>query len=160
MQHIRPCRPARAVKCSRVRFDNRTGRGGKLARWCRLICLPTVSILLGCGGHDTVRVHGTVTYNGEPLQQGRVGFYPEDGRPSFGEIRDGRFELTTFNPGDGALPGKHRVTIQSDKPADPNDAFSDRIPLIPQRYFKVGSSELTAEVEPLGDNKFEFALAD
>ena len=119
-----------------------------------------VVIFSGCGSNGVTKVEGTVKYQGIPLQHGRVGFIPQQGRPAFGDIEQGRFVLTTYEPGDGALPGHHRVTVQCDKPADPNDAFSDRIPTIPGRYFQPETSGLTADVEPGKTNHFDFQLTD
>lgn len=116
---------------------------------------------IGCGSSDLAAVRGSVSYRGKPLEHGRVGFHPEEGRPAFGDIgRDGTFTLTTLSPNDGASIGNHRVTIHSDRPADPDDAFSDRISLIPARYQKAETSDLTAEVKARGTNTFHFELTD
>ena len=58
-------------------------------------------------------VSGTVTYNGKPLEKGQINFLPTapDGRSASGDIQAGEYSLTTQTPGDGALPGKYRVTI-------------------------------------------------
>lgn len=134
---------------------------------CRAAC-ATAGVLVafcstwltGCGSSDLTEVHGTVTYQGKPLPEGRIGFFPDEGRPAYGEIVGGRFELTSYEPGDGAPAGKHRVIVQADKATDPDDAFSDRIPLIPVRYFDPETTELTAEVKPGEDNVFNFQLTD
>jgi hypothetical protein len=137
-------------------FGSRPSRFPKTA--ALLLIVAAVLPLAGCGASDKTPVEGTVTIDGEPLAEGRIGFYPKEGRPAYGEIVDGRYTLTTLEPGDGALIGRHRVTVQADKPADPNDAFSDRIPLIPEKYFNPDSSGLTAEVTADGDNTFNFDL--
>jgi hypothetical protein len=128
---------------------------GLVAPW-----LAAAVVLFGCGRADLARVEGTVSYRGKPLEQGRVGFHPAEGRPAFGDVRQGAFTLTTYEPGDGALIGLHRVTVHSDVPADPNDAFSDRVALIPTRYAKPETSGLTAEVKPGAANLFRFDLTD
>src|SRR5262245_8380587 len=66
----------------------------------------------GCGSDashfvgSTVPVKGMVTYKGKTLTQGEVVFEPVDsGREAHGQIEsDGRFTLTTFKQGDGAVP--------------------------------------------------------
>lgn len=121
--------------------------------------LILLSALTSCGGQSTASVEGTVTYRGEPLPAGRVVFHPQEGRPAFGDIHHGRFTLTTLEPRDGALLGVHRVSVSYDRPVDPDDAFSDRISLIPQRYTRPETSGLTAEVRP-GANEFPFELVD
>jgi len=127
---------------------------------CLLLGAFLAAVLTGCGSSGIAPVRGTVEYQGKPLEQGRVGFHPENGRPAFGDLKDGQFTLTTLEPGDGAVVGLHRVTVHSDEPSDPNDAFSDRISLIPDRYTKPDTSGLTAEVKPGGNNEFQFTLTD
>ncbi len=78
-----------------------------------LLWLLLLATLVGCGS-DTVKVTGKVTLDGEPLTTGRINFYPETGRPATGAIQpDGTFTMTTFEEGDGCLPGEHVVTIKA-----------------------------------------------
>lgn len=78
-------------------------------------------LLTGCGGGEQLEVApvtGTVTCNGKPITSGSVSFTPISeeakgmpGKPAFGDIgSDGTFVLTTYEEGDGAVIGKHRVT--------------------------------------------------
>src|SRR5438105_2908960 len=76
----------------------------------------------GCGG-DTNRpkvapVSGKVTHKGQPLTSGDVIFTPAGGMDgAAGQIAtgqigsDGTYRLTTFNTGDGAVLGTHKVTV-------------------------------------------------
>jgi hypothetical protein len=70
----------------------------------------------GCGT-KTVKVEGTVTLDGQPVPGAMVIFYPEDGGPQANALTDadGAFRLTTFNTGDGAMPGSHKVTVSKQK---------------------------------------------
>jgi len=71
---------------------------------------------VGCsdGRPSRVPVSGQVLIDGEPLTFGAVRFHPEEGRPSTGELdQEGRFSLSTFEPGDGCPLGTHRVAIIS-----------------------------------------------
>jgi hypothetical protein len=63
-----------------------------------------------------VKVEGTVTLDGKPLSGASVTFNPVGGgRPSVGTTdSSGHFQLTTFNTGDGALPGDYKVTVRKD----------------------------------------------
>jgi hypothetical protein len=75
-----------------------------------------VAIAAGCGSSagKPVSVEGLVTLDGEPVDGATVLFSPEDGKgpPASGMTgTDGVFHLTTFNTGDGAMPGKYNVTI-------------------------------------------------
>jgi hypothetical protein len=66
----------------------------------------------GCGG--PVPVEGRVTLDGQPVEKAAVVFEREDGagRPASATTdSDGVFHLTTYKPGDGALPGQYKVII-------------------------------------------------
>lgn len=78
------------------------------------------ALLSGCGGgeYDTAPVTGTVTFNGRPVTTGQIRFVPQGespdavltGKPAQGKVQsDGTFVLTTYEEGDGAVIGKHRV---------------------------------------------------
>jgi hypothetical protein len=59
-------------------------------------------------------VSGQVLIDGVPIRSGGVRFFPHDGRPSTGNIdAEGRFSLSTFEPGDGCTLGQHRVAVVS-----------------------------------------------
>jgi hypothetical protein len=71
----------------------------------------------GCGdGLDLAEVRGTVQYDGKPLTQGKVLFASvERGKRAAGQInQDGTYVLSTMRPGDGATPGKYKVTVVTD----------------------------------------------
>jgi predicted small lipoprotein YifL len=73
-------------------------------------------VLIGCGqqGPTVVPASGVVTYEGEPVEGARVMFHPqgEGARSSYGTTdASGRFKLSTFGMNDGALLGKHVVTV-------------------------------------------------
>src|SRR5713226_3122156 len=69
----------------------------------------------GCGGaKKLVKVEGKVTLDGAPLDGAMVKFMPQggSGQPATGLTgTDGKFRLTTYVTGDGALPGDYSVTI-------------------------------------------------
>jgi hypothetical protein len=73
-------------------------------------------ICAGCGpsGPDVVPVSGRITKGGRPVSIVAVQFYPEQGRPSSARTdNDGRYELEfSEDIPKGAVPGKHRVSIQ------------------------------------------------
>ena len=86
---------------------------------CTLILLSCISLALpslaGCGGHrgpEMAPASGVVTYQGQPLEGATVRFAGPAGRPSTGTTNvEGRFELSAFEPGDGAVVGENIVTI-------------------------------------------------
>lgn len=89
-----------------------------------LLSVCTLS-LFGCGSGleelPVAYVTGKVTLNGEPVTSGRIFFYPvaesesggsKTGKPAQGELAtDGSYELSTYGRDDGAVPGKHYVTV-------------------------------------------------
>ena len=90
-----------------------------------LMCLVLLS---GCGPAKpaTVPVTGAVNLDGNPLEGASVTFTPtEGGRLTTGKTgASGNFTLMTFEAGDGALVGSHKVgvskmEITSDVQGDP-----------------------------------------
>lgn len=81
-------------------------------------------VLTGCRGsneYETTPVSGIVSCQGKPVANATVNFtpLPEAGRPAGQRGRvalgltdnDGRFTLTTYKDGDGAIVGRHTVTV-------------------------------------------------
>jgi hypothetical protein len=92
-------------------------------RLSTLAALAAVVLLSGCGGPKMAKVKGQVTYNGKPVTQAAITFNPvgasekekNPGKPATGFTDEhGNYELSTFRPYDGALVGKHRVTVTLD----------------------------------------------
>jgi hypothetical protein len=84
----------------------------------------------GCGSNTgTVKVQGTVTLDGEPLEGASVTFQPDgkEGRPASGVTdKNGTFQLGTFSTNDGALPGGYKVIItKSSTPTVPGMPAAD-----------------------------------
>lgn len=88
----------------------------------RLLVLAAASswaVIVGCGADDGLgkryAVSGKVSYKGAAIEKGTVNFVPDgpEGRPATGTIENGSYSLTTLTPGDGAVPGKYRVTIDT-----------------------------------------------
>jgi hypothetical protein len=121
--------------------------------------LAIVAGSIGCDTHPArVPVSGTVTIDGTPLKRGNIKFVPEVGRPSVGKIgEDGRFTLTCYDGNDGALLGKHRVQIAS------NRIISDsKIEwFAPPSYADFRSSGLEVNItKPENDLKLELSWGD
>ncbi len=128
-------------------------------------------VVLGCGKPGTaptVPVTGTVTLNGQPVEGVSVGFTPQSGRPA-SDTTDarGKFTLSTFESGDGAVPGTHKVVIT--EPADEAEPMpgtpeaENWVPpesQVPEEYQDASTTPLTAEVEEGGENDFTFELTD
>lgn len=126
--------------------------------------------VVGCGKSGTaptVKVSGTVTYNGQPVEGASVAFVPENGRPASGETdASGKFTLSTFETGDGAVPGKHTVTI-SEPSEDPSGEGEEDYSMpdesagrFPAKYGDLGTSDFTADVKEGGEGDFTFNMTD
>jgi len=136
-----------------------------------LIALP------GCGPRlpETAPVSGRVTVNGEPVTEGKIIFYPEEGRPGMSEIaEDGTYRLTTFREHDGAVLGIHRVTIKSTRvtgtpaprtfeeeleQARGDEPISAAVVewIVPQEYARRETTPLERTVTA-GENHFDFEI--
>ena len=110
------------------------------------------------------KVKGTVTFKGAPLATGEIQFLPQNGRSAAGTITDGSYELTTYEPGDGAIAGGHTVVISAMDYGefDPNAPKEPPPPksLIPQKYGAPNTSGLSAEVKAGEENVIDFELKD
>jgi hypothetical protein len=88
--------------------------GKPILRWVAPLLLVA---LTGCGGADVMKVTGTLKYKGQPVPNALVDFTPAKGRPSYGETDgQGHFKLVYDRQHDGAVPGKHTVSVRA-KPA-------------------------------------------
>lgn len=140
----------------------------------------------GCGASNpsTYPVTGTVTYQGKPLAGANVGFSAtdENTRGAIGVTdSQGKYTLTTFEQGDGAMAGTFKVTVSKyDRPtappvqmADPSADTGSEMPadytpettpaapapknLLPQKYFRPQTTPLSFTVEA-GENTYDIVV--
>jgi hypothetical protein len=148
------------------------GRKLRAAVAAAALCLL---VFQGCGRGrpETSPVSGHVTYGGKPVPSGRIVFYPGHGRSAMGTIEpDGSYRLTTFDSGDGALLGRHRVTIEATRivrvplpkslgeESQFNGVAANGLGvlwLVPETYSRFESTPLTADVSR-GKNTIDFNL--
>src|SRR5262245_12971451 len=108
-----------------------------------LLATLGVAVLLfaGCQSDPFVDVSGTVTLDGQPLQEGEIIFLAPDSSttPSSGTIKDGQYKCR-------ASRGMKKVQINSvrDTGRKEMDGWPIRESIIPQRYNT--KTELTADV--------------
>lgn len=151
---------------------------GRFTELC-VLSIFTVLAVSGCGGDSslpkTAKVRGTVSYKGKPLSGGQISFIPEagseaaqSGQPASSQIgTDGSFTLTTFNTGDGALIGAHKVIVSkrgsdtSRNQPKPDGTIDYTVPKaeIPEKYEKVEKTPLKFTVEDK-TNEFKIDLVD
>ncbi len=134
-------------------------------------CPKAVVMLLagfaGCGGPTLCPVEGKIVYtDGTPakdLEGYTVTFESVDqaatelrpGISAWGVVEaDGTFRIGTYQPGDGVVPGRHRVAIcpppsEADQPPPP--------PAIPLKYANFDTSGLQVDILP-GVNKITLTV--
>jgi len=143
----------------------------------KIIRLSLTGLLLffiGCGDSqpETAPAGGVVTFNGEPLANASVNFYPENGKSANGVTDDdGKFTLTTFKSNDGAIVGNHTATVtiisseevpesipeDYDYGAAGSSEEEDGIE-IPAKYLSAETSPLKFEVKAGEKNQFELKI--
>jgi len=137
-------------------------------RIAKLAGLFVAVFAAGCGSSDNVAVYpvkGKITFNGKPMVgTGAISLIPtgkQAGAAAGGEIKeDGTYELTTYKPGDGSMPGEFRVVIHQvvfqeganteDGAAPGSSAVPPPVPeadRIPEIFSNPTNSPLTMKVE-------------
>jgi len=119
----------------------------------------------------TVPAGGVVVLDGNPVAGAAVLLSPATGGvPARGTTAaDGSFTLSTFDNGDGAVVGLHRVgiaTMDAQGFVTDDDGLSGKLDgrqiqvraVIPERYMNPATSGLEAEVKRGSANRFEFGL--
>ena len=134
-----------------------------------VFCLTLLLLGAGCGqrGANRAAVHGEVTLDGRPLEQGSILFVPADGAKGAvagGPIEEGRYQISQSN---GVALGWTRVEIRAvrktgkmvPKPMarlDSHEMVEEYAEAIPPRFNS--ASTLKIEVRP-ADNVADFKLA-
>jgi hypothetical protein len=138
--------------------------------------LGLVYHLSGCSADPNMpklgKVSGKVSYQGKPLDAGRVVFTPvagkggESDQGASGEISsDGSYEMTTFNTGDGVVLGQHIVTVVVQKGEMPKPDANSHINYVlpknatPAKYATADKSPLRCTVVAEGMT-FDIELKD
>lgn len=115
----------------------------------------------------TALARGEVTFQGKPLDGAIVVFQPiAPGGIGASAVTDlqGRFELSTFPPKTGAVPGRYTVSVM--KTAMPSEVAGHEddpspiqaISLIPEKYAVPTMSELSANIPEDGTEDLVFHL--
>lgn len=128
------------------------------------LLILSVLMMSGCGGPKLAPVTGTVRLEGEPVGPGVILFQPDknkgnEGKAAMGNFgSDGVYTLKTYEEGDGALVGHHKVIIRGFPPSggDGDQVVGDRPidnatrwaqePEISRRYQNAQDPLLSAEV--------------
>jgi len=110
-----------------------------------------VVMFLGCGDGRPARVptSGQVLIDGKPLEHGFVQVVPSGQRPATGQLGPGgRFVLTTFDPDDGCVRGKHPAAVIA---LESIDGSSQRWHA-PKKYMSVETSGLEVDISEPTDS--------
>ncbi len=118
-------------------------------------------LIAGCGPAKppSAEVTGTVTYNGAPVTNATVTFYPDSGVPATGATdAAGKFTLS-------ASPGGQKIAVNPVEELDANAIAGDpdatpTPPPFPEKYRNMESSGLTANVELGQANSVTLELTD
>jgi hypothetical protein len=120
-----------------------------------------VLAVAGCGGDDgrldVYPVTGTITYQGKPIEGAKVYFFGQGDKlraagvpvPEGQTDANGKFELKTYEPGDGAPAGTYGVAISWMEVVSPSDDPEAQVERdrFGGRYSEVDKSGLTATVK-------------
>jgi hypothetical protein len=133
-------------------------------RSAQAISLAALVMLAGCGDDGRIPTYpasGVVKFaDGKPLVGGVVLCESPHGLAARAIIQeDGTFELGTYEQDDGAVAGKHRVTIQPAPSADADpDSGVKTPPAFDERFKSFDTSGITFDVKPDGENDFKIEI--
>lgn len=100
----------------------------------KVLTVLGMGLLIGCGPSNppTYKVSGVVKLDGKPVPGATVTFLPDtgtDAQPATGTSdNEGKYSLTTFVSGDGAMKGMYLVTVmkvQTEAGQSPYDAYKE-----------------------------------
>jgi hypothetical protein len=121
------------------------------AVWAIMLC----ACATGCGDGRPERaaVSGKVSIDGMPLTKGAISFIPVKGRQASGAIdSEGRYVLSCFEKGDGAILGEYQVTVNG------VEYVTETLMKwhAPKKYGSIATSGLAATIDgPRDDLDFE-----
>lgn len=119
------------------------GAGQCSARWIIIAAIVLCATGCGDGRPELVPVSGQVLIDGEPLKFGSIRFVPTGARSSSAELdEEGRFTLTCYEDNDGAVIGRHRVSVSAGETLNEVQIRWHA----PKKYAKYKSSELEEEI--------------
>jgi len=140
------------------------GFGGR----CAVGLLWAASILLpGCGPGEILPecapVTGRVTIDGVPIGSAMITFHPEKGenRGQAASDSDGKYTLSTYGSEDGAVVGKHTVTVERyilPMPTQPGGKLPSAKSEVPKKYFTPERSPIKVEVKAGTNNVIDLPI--
>lgn len=140
---------------------------------CGILLLSAAGCRKKHSGPDVMPAGGTVSFQGRPVSGALVVCCPASpsAPAAYGNTdSEGRFQLTTYEPGDGAVAGEYRVTVSKNTVTgmsiEEAEAYYQRekknppLPTVthhlPQKYDDAANTPLRIKV--VSDNPNEFHL--
>ncbi len=105
----------------------------KIATHCMLLTLAAT--ISGCGPSTpkTYPVTGVVTLDDKPVAGATVTFISDKHSAATLTDADGKYAMSTFKQGDGAVPGEYKITVTKyQKDAEENPYGNDKPPEVEQ----------------------------
>jgi hypothetical protein len=113
----------------------------------------------GAGRVLTHPAGGVVKFtDGQPIANATISFVSPQGELATAiSDAEGKFQLGTLKDNDGAIVGKHRVSVEPPivRGGDPKSVAASAVPA---RYKVADTSGLEFEVKPDGENQFEIIV--
>ena len=120
-----------------------------------IACTLFTVVLTGCGGATTYPIRGKVVFKDTKAPATELAGYvitleSIDGNVSANGVvkADGTFEVSTYELGDGAVPGRHRVALNAPMSHEliEGPGAAETAPLIPDKYGSPATSGLEITV--------------
>ncbi len=127
-----------------------------------VLSVTAITLLGGCGSDTptTVKVRGSVQFDGQPLDFGGVLLQPTGGRLGKGRIEpDGTFVISTYDTSDGAIVGPVKIGVTAVRLQGDSRDGGTREWLIPERFGSPDTSGLQLELTHGAENVLLIKLA-
>jgi len=118
-------------------------------------CLAALVVFSGCGSDrpQTIPIRGRVTFEGGPPPAPGVLYFTSDDpaegfprRPASADFDvEGRFEVKSWDAGDGLVPGRYKVTVECWEVA-PMMGEGPPKSYVPEKYQSTATSDLEIEI--------------
>lgn len=130
------------------------------------LSLSVLFVASGCGGGEQTgqTLYGTVSLNGEPVDNGVIKFNKKTaGSTSVAPIQsNGSYEAKMSRSVAGIEPGEYVVDIESwqVEPGQSRDGkeYPNGLSAVPPEYRPGGEKEFTVSIAPNSDNEVDFAM--
>ncbi len=128
----------------------------------RFLLVGCFVFVMGCSKSDrlpTFKTTGTVKYeDGELIKEGTILFVAEGLPSGRGIIRDGKYEIGTYEETDGAVAADFRVGITVNPPEDYDPDAGRLRGVAKAKYSRPDTSGLEFTVEDADENTFDVEL--